>query len=156
MPAVRSPGRPPTVRSIYMAKAAVWCHLRSGVCSLDTFVFWKYDVTIAEGSSSCTQWLLSSCRHVRLITDGASRLDASVVQLAMLGVMAPVAVSNPFHPHHTLPLHQPQPVCSKGAFTRVNLIDQWHWIERMNDTVCTVPPNWTRQSIKKWRQIRNI
>ena len=37
-----------------------------------------------------------------------------------------------------------------GWSTRLN---QWNWIQRLNDTVCTVPQKWTRQSIPKWRQM---
>ena len=32
-------------------------------------------------------------------------------------------------------------------------LNQWNWIQRLNDTVYTVPQKWTRQSISKWRQM---
>jgi hypothetical protein len=37
-----------------------------------------------------------------------------------------------------------------GWSTRLN---QRNWIQRLNDTVYTVPQKWTRQSIPKWRQM---
>jgi hypothetical protein len=37
---------------------------------------------------------------------------------------------------------------SPGWSTRLN---QWHWIQRLNDTVYTVPQKWASQSIPKWR-----
>ena len=37
-----------------------------------------------------------------------------------------------------------------GWSTRLN---QRNWIQRLNDTVYTVPQRWTRQSISKWRQM---
>jgi len=38
-----------------------------------------------------------------------------------------------------------------GWSTRLN---QWNWIQRLNDTVYTVPQKWTRQSNSKWRQMK--
>ena len=38
-----------------------------------------------------------------------------------------------------------------GWSTRLN---QWNLIQRLNDTVYTVPQKWTRQSISKWRQMK--
>jgi hypothetical protein len=48
----------------------------------------------------------------------------------------------------------------KGAFTRVppgwsTRLNQRRWIQRLNDTVYTVPQKWTRQSISKWRQMNS-
>ena len=53
---------------------------------------------------------------------------------------------------HTLTIIMLRPVYT-GPPCWSTRLNQWNWIQRLNDTVYTVPQKWTRQSIPKWRQM---